>query len=245
MTGLRLLAAVRGRDRQNLPPQFPYGTIWRVEKLNTRLLASFLGAAMVTTWASIALTATIPSAAAEPCSDVEVIFARGTGEAPGVGGNGQLFVDTLRAQAGGKSVSVYAVNYPASQDYANSVAAGAGDASAHVQSTAANCPNTRMVLGGYSQGAAVVDLATTSMPADVADNVAAAAEFGGARSAFADSLSPGPLPSVGPLYTAKTIEMCVPNDPICYQGGSDMRAHGAYVQTGMVNEAAVFAASRV
>jgi cutinase len=39
--------------------------------------------------------------------------------------------------------------------------------------------------------------------------------------------------------------MCVPNDPICYQGGSDMRAHGAYVQTGMVNDAAVFVASRV
>ena len=110
---------------------------------------------------------------------------------------------------------------------------------------AASCPNTRMVLGGYSQGAAVVDLATTSMPAEVSDNVAAAAEFGGARSTFADSLSAGPLPSVGPLYAAKTIEMCVPNDPICSQGGWDWRAHGAYVQTGMVNDAAAFAAGRV
>jgi cutinase len=50
---------------------------------------------------------------------------------------------------------------------------------------------------------------------------------------------------VGPLYKAKTIEMCVPNDPICFQGGRDMRAHGAYVQTGMVNDAAAFAASRI
>ena len=56
---------------------------------------------------------------------------------------------------------------------------------------------------------------------------------------------PGPLPSIGPLYAAKTIEMCVPNDPICFQGGWDMRAHGAYVQTGMVNDAAAFAASRI
>jgi cutinase len=39
--------------------------------------------------------------------------------------------------------------------------------------------------------------------------------------------------------------MCVPNDPICYQGGWDMRAHGAYVQTGMVDQAAAFAAGRV
>lgn len=75
--------------------------------------------------------------------------------------------------------------------------------------------------------------------------VLVAAEFGGARSTFADSLSAGPLPSVGQLYAAKTIEMCVPNDPICFQGGWDMRAHGAYVQTGMVNDAAAFAASRI
>ena len=186
-----------------------------------------------------------PVADAAACPDVEVVFARGTTEPPGVGGIGQAFVDSVRSHVGGRSVGVYAVNYPASNDFSRSAPAGGDDMSAHVQAMAANCPNTRMVLGGYSQGAAVVDLATTSMPADVADNVAAAAEFGGARSAFADSLSPGPLPSVGPLYTAKTIEMCVPNDPICYQGGSDMRAHGAYVQTGMVNDAAVFAASRV
>jgi cutinase len=187
----------------------------------------------------------VPVAGAVPCPDVEIVFARGTTEPPGVGGIGQAFVDSLRSQLGGRSVGVYAVNYPASNDFARSTPAGSDDMSAHVRAMAADCPNTRMVLGGYSQGAAVVDLATTYMPADVSDNVAAAAEFGGARSTFADSLSAGPLPSVGPLYKAKTVEMCVPNDPICFQGGRDMRAHGAYVQTGMVNEAAAFAASRV
>ncbi len=186
-----------------------------------------------------------PAAGAAPCPDVEVVFARGTVEPPGVGGIGQAFVDAVRSHVSGRSVGVYAVNYPASRDFSRSTSAGGDDMSAHVQAMAANCPDTRMVLGGYSQGAAVVDLATTYMPPEVADNVAAAAEFGGARSAFADSLSPGALPSVGPLYAAKTIEMCVPNDPICFQGGWDMRAHGAYVQTGMVNEAAAFAASRV
>jgi len=187
----------------------------------------------------------VPSASAQPCPDVEVVFARGTTEPPGVGGIGQAFVDSLRSQLGGRSVGVYAVDYPATNDFGRSAPAGSDDMSAHVQSMAASCPNTRIVLGGYSQGAAVVDLATTSMPAGVSDNVAAAAEFGGARSAFADSLSAGPLPSVGPLYAAKTIEMCVPNDPICSQGGWDWRAHGAYVATGMVNDAAAFAASRV
>jgi cutinase-like protein len=110
---------------------------------------------------------------------------------------------------------------------------------------AANCPNTRMVLGGYSQGAAVIDLVTSAMPPQVAEHVAAAAVFGGPRSTFADTLSPGPLPATGPLYAAKTIDLCVPNDPICSEWGWDMRAHGAYVQSGMVNQAAAFAASRL
>ena len=209
-------------------------------------MASRVTGTVTTMAGAFALSLTFPPlVGAAPCPDVEVVFARGTTEPPGVGGIGQAFVDSLRSQVGGRSVGVYAVNYPASNDFGRSAPAGGDDMSAHVQAMAASCPSTRIVLGGYSQGAAVVDLATTSMPADVSGNVAAAAEFGAARSTFADSLSPGPLPSVGPLYRAKTIEMCVPNDPICSQGGWDMRAHGAYVQTGMVNDAAAFAASRV
>ncbi len=187
----------------------------------------------------------VPTAVAAPCPDVEVVFARGTTEPPGVGGVGQAFVDSLRSQLGGRSVGVYAVNYPATNDFVRSSAAGRDDTIARVQAMAAQCPTTKMVLGGFSQGAAVIDLATTAMPPQVADHVAAAAVFGGPRTAFADSLSPGPLPSIGPLYVAKTIELCVPNDPICFEGGWDMRAHNAYVQTGMVNQAAAFAASRI
>lgn len=185
--------------------------------------------------------ATVPSAAAAPCPDVEIVFARGTTEPPGVGGIGQAFVESLRSRLGERSVGVYAVNYPASRNFGSSTPAGRDDLSGHVQSMAATCPDTRMVLGGYSQGAAVVDLATAAMPPAVADNVAAAAIFGGPRSSFADSLSPGPLPGVGPLYAGKTVEMCVPNDPICFEGGRDWGAHGAYVRTGMVDQAASFA----
>jgi cutinase len=192
----------------------------------------------------LALT-TAASAPAQSCPDVEVVFARGTTEPPGVGGIGQAFVDSVRSQVGERSVGVYAVNYPASRDFSSSTPAGADDASAHIQSMARNCPDTRMVLGGYSQGAGVIDLATTALPAPVADHVAAAALFGGPSSSFADSLSPGPLPRIGPLYAAKTIDLCVPNDPICFEGGWDMRAHGAYVESGMVNQAASFAAARI
>jgi cutinase len=204
-----------------------------------------LGAVGTAAWAlPIALIHLPPTAAADPCPDVEIVFARGTTEPPGVGGVGQAFVDSLRSQLGGQTVGVYAVDYPASRDFGNSTPAGANDASNHMQSMAANCPKTRMVLGGYSQGAGVMELATTAMPAQVADHVAAAALFGAPKSAFADSLSPGPLPTIGPLYATKTVDLCVPNDPIC-SNGVDMRAHVAYVQTGMVNQAAAFTADRI
>ena len=189
--------------------------------------------------------ATAGPAAAAPCPDVEIMFARGTTEPPGVGGIGQAFVDSLRSRLGDRSVGVYAVKYPASRDFGSSTPAGRDDLSAHVQSMAASCPNTRMVLGGYSQGAAVVDLTAAAMPPAVADHVAAAALFGGPRSSFADSLSPGPLPTVGPLFAGKTVDMCVPNDPICSEGGWDWGAHGAYVSSGMVEQAASFAAGLV
>ena len=217
-----------------------------MRKLDMKTTSARILAAVVATAGALPITLIdLPTATAEPCPDVEVVFARGTTEPPGVGGVGRAFVDSLRSQVGGRSVGVYAVNYPASNDFDTSTPAGARDTNTHIQSMAANCPNTRMVLGGYSQGAAVIDLSTTALPPQVADHVAAAARFGGPSTTFADTLSPGPLPTTGPLYAAKTIDLCVPNDPICFEGGWDMRAHGAYVESGMVNQAAAFAASRL
>jgi len=105
---------------------------------------------------------------AAQCSDVDVVFARGTGEPGGVGTVGQTFVDALRPQLGGRTVSTYGVNYQADYDFLNA-ASGADDASTHIQSMVSQCPSTKIVLGGYSQGAAVVDiladLATTGTTA--------------------------------------------------------------------------------
>jgi cutinase len=194
----------------------------------------------------------IPSAAAAPCPDIEVVYARGTTEPPGVGYFGQAFVDSLRPKVGGRSVGVYAVNYPASWDFSNSASAGAGDASAHVQYMAANCPSTRMVLGGNSQGAGVIDLITIGaisvpdftpapMPPEVADHVAAVAVFGNPSRNMPGL---GPLTAISPLYGPKTIDLCAPSDPYCSQG-INFLAHLSYVQNGMVDQAATFAASRL
>ncbi|MDD4867167.1 MAG: cutinase family protein [Mycobacterium sp.] len=203
------------------------------------------GALVATTWGLLSAPIGIPVAAADPCSDVEVVFARGTHQAPGLGDVGEAFVDSLTSKLGGKSVGVYAVDYPANDDYHGSVPAGADDASAHVQGIVTSCPNTRIVLGGYSQGATVIDLASTEMPARTDDHVAAVALFGEPSSGFSSMLWGGqPLPTISPLLSSKTISLCAPDDPIC-TGGGNIMAHVSYIQSGMTDQAATFAANKV
>jgi cutinase len=91
------------------------------------------------------------------CPDVDVVFARGTGEQAGLASVGHPFVDALGAGLPGKTVMYYAVNFEAHWAQASTVA-GANDMENHVTTVAAQCPNTKFVLGGYSQGAAVVDV---------------------------------------------------------------------------------------
>jgi hypothetical protein len=210
----------------------------------------------------------LPVASAQPCPDVEVVFARGTGEPPGVGGIGQAFVDALRAQAGARSVEVYPVNYAASSDFndrigfARTVVDGIRDAGQHIESTAANCPKTRMVVGGYSQGAVVAGFVTSAaipdavppefrpfipnpMPASVADHVAAVSLFGMPSQQWMQNYGAPPV-VIGPLYVPKTIQLCDPGDTICNgdPGGGPSMAHALYGVNGMTNDAAAFAVSR-
>ncbi|HEY2502556.1 MAG TPA: cutinase family protein [Mycobacterium sp.] len=232
--------------------------------MNARQLVRLQGAAVVTTWAAVlSAPSLIASASAASCPDVEVTFARATNEPPGVGGVGQEFIDSLRSQVGGRSVGVYPVNYPASEEWAPSASAGASDASAHVQSMAANCPNTRLVLGGYSQGAVVIDLITiaqasvsgfiqATLPADVADHVAAVAVFGNPTNRYLG----GPISAISPWYGAKAIDLCAPGDPVCSPEGLSLpsqpsddavssMAHQSYKQSGMPSQAATFVASHL
>ena len=88
--------------------------------MSPRSLSRIVGAVFVTTWALLSTPMFSPTASADPCSDVAVVFARGTHQEPGLGNMGQAFVDSLTSQVGGKSVDVYAVNYPANDDYHNS-----------------------------------------------------------------------------------------------------------------------------
>ena len=213
--------------------------------MSARGFARIVGIPAVTAWALLSAPIVSPAASADPCSNVAVVFARGTHQEPGLGDVGQAFVSSLTSQAGGRGVGVYAVDYPANDDYHNSATAGSDDASAHVQDMVASCPNTKIVLGGYSQGSTVIDLATAEMPAPVADHVAAVALFGEPSSGLSTMLWGGqPLPTISPLYAAKTISLCAPDDPICSPGGNLM-SHLSYIQSGMTNQAATFAANHL
>jgi hypothetical protein len=197
---------------------------------------------------------------------VEVIFARGTGEAPGVGGVGQSFVDALRAHLGTRSLDVYPVNYAAGDNFtdreafARTVVDGVRDAGAHVQSTAANCPSTKIVLGGYSQGAVVAGYVTATgaptgvpaelvpapLPASVGNHVAAVTLFGTPSPEFLKQYDAPDL-TIGPSYAAKTLELCADGDNICdgTPGGQPGFAHISYGFNGMTDQAAGYATDRI
>lgn len=185
---------------------------------------------------------TVPVASADGCPDVEVVFARGTNDSPGLGRVGDAFVGALRGRTS-RSVGAYAVNYPASYDFGRA-ADGANDASGHVMWMVENCPGTRLVLGGYSQGAAIIDIIaaapvpgfgfTAPLPPEAADHVAAVAVFGNPSSKIGQPLTNSPS------YGFKTIDLCNDGDPIC-SPGRIFSAHSGYTP-GMTNQAASFVA---
>ena len=216
--------------------------------------------------AAALMSAAPPSASAQPCPDIAVAFARGTGEQPGLGTTGQAFVDALRAQAGGRTVGAHGVNYPASTNFVSgaeftrNIVDGMRDAANHVQGVSAVCPDARLILGGYSQGAVVAAFVTSDvvpadapadyvpapLPPEVADHVAAVVLFG---KPVGESLVKygAPAADIGPLYIGESLELCAPGDWICSSGpaAEPNLAHGSYIANGMVAQGAAFALSRL
>jgi hypothetical protein len=76
--------------------------------MSARNIAHLLGVAVAMTWMLLSTVIDTHSASAGPCPDVEVVFARGTNEPPGLGNVGQAFIDSLRSQVAGRSVEAYA-----------------------------------------------------------------------------------------------------------------------------------------
>ena len=207
-----------------------------------------VGAALATVLAAVPVTHV--TATADPCPDVEVVFARGTGEPPGIGRVGQSFVDALIPLMGGRSVGVYPVNYPASINFLTTNP-GAADATGHLAWMADQCPATREVLGGFSQGGAVVAMLAGVPPVgnaigllgsapplapDLAGRVGAVAVFGSPSGRFG-----APLSSNG-AFAGRAIDLCNPGDPICSPTGNSRAAHNGYEFPPFNEQAAGFVA---
>ncbi len=194
-------------------------------------------------------TTPLPVASAA-CPDAEVVFARGREEPPGVGLIGQSFITALRTKVPRMTIGSYGVNYPANTE----VDIAANDMSAHAQSMVASCPDTKLVLGGYSLGAAAADVVvavnrpgfgfTNPLPPAVDRHVAAVALFGNGTQRVL-----GPAPNFSPAFAGKTIDLCAPNDPICTRSFQNLQwaAHlqPSYVDSGLINKAANFVAAKL
>ena len=198
------------------------------------------------------IAAPIPSALADPCPDIELVFARGTGEPPGMGRVGDALVATLAPLLDGRTLGTYPVNYPASLNFLTT-GAGADDARGHIAWMADACPGTRIVLGGFSQGAAVVSMLAGVPPVgdrvgsigsapplapDLTDRVAAVAVFGNPGARFGSALS-----STG-QFAGRAIDLCSQGDPICSEG-RDRSAHSNYEMPPYPGQAAGFIAGLV
>lgn len=205
--------------------------------------------------ASVAATpsAQLAAASAEPCAPVELIFARGRNEAPGVGRLGNNLVGALNARLP-QPVGVYGVNYPANTE----IPQGANDISNRIQYMAGACPETKLIVGGYSLGAASATLALSAtqsglgfnrpLPPGMDSHIAAVVLVGN----FSKSL---PGHQIAPQYLDRTIDVCNAEDPICSGGlPNDLndlqRVWGdhlqdGYIGSGLIDQAADFAAARV
>ncbi|TGD86364.1 cutinase family protein [Mycolicibacterium sp. CH28] len=215
----------------------------------TRSVAAALSGLLA---AAAAVLGPAGTAAADDCPDVEVIFARGTGEPPGIGRVGQAFTDALVPRLGDRTLDTYAVNYPASLNFL-AAASGAADASARIADMALRCPQTRLVLGGFSQGAAAVSMlagvppvgerigsigSAPPLPPASASQVAAVAVFGNPGARFGT-----PLSSTG-LFSGRAVDVCSAGDPIC-SAGRDRAAHSAYELPPYPDQAASFVAALI
>lgn len=219
----------------------------------SRLSRVLTGALAVPALALTSLVAVGTTPAQAACSDIDVVFARGTGETPGLGVLGRPLVSGLQSQLSGYSVSSYAVDYAANSSQ-TSAGPGATDMSSHVSAVAASCPGTRFVIGGYSQGATVTDIAIgirtgvttgTPIPANLSGRVAAVVVFGNPLGASGRTIA-----AASTVYGPKSRDYCNVSDSICGRQGSNPAGEGSgghlsYSSNGSVTQAAQFAAGLV
>ncbi|KAH5754096.1 hypothetical protein HBI88_194040 [Parastagonospora nodorum] len=158
------------------------------------------------------------------CRPISLIYARGTGQQGNVGDAaavGPLFFNQIASRVGGTSqLAIQGVTYSASVSgfLQGGDPTGSTTMTNLIGSTASRCPNTKIVLSGYSQGAQLVHNAAVRTSAANAARVAAVVVFG----------DPKRGQSFGSIATSKTLTICHTGDNICEGGTSITGAHLNY-----------------
>ncbi|KAH9224558.1 putative cutinase, partial [Leptodontidium sp. 2 PMI_412] len=156
------------------------------------------------------------------CKPYTVVFARGTVEPGNVGILvGPPFFDALKARVGSAALAVQGVNeYKAS--IAGYLAGGDVNGSANMATQIATafttCPNTKLVVSGYSQGGQLVHNALASLPAATAAWVSKVVIFGDPNNGTA-------IPNVA---ASEVMTVCHEGDNICVDGLRVLQQHLTY-----------------
>ncbi|KAG5653934.1 hypothetical protein H0H81_009291 [Sphagnurus paluster] len=116
-------------------------------------MVSFKASLLVVAALAVSTTARpVSQSAAADCADVHIISARGSTEAVGEGSISAI-VDSI-VSGSKQTITREAIVYPATlTDYTNSQSKGVTAMKAQLAAKASACPNTKIVLTGYSQGA--------------------------------------------------------------------------------------------
>ncbi|KAL9097476.1 MAG: hypothetical protein Q9165_000372 [Trypethelium subeluteriae] len=156
------------------------------------------------------------------CKPFTLIFARGTSEDPNLGNIvGPPFIDALNATFGTNNVAVQGVNnYPASA--AEFCIGGSPEGSQNlaqlISQTHTQCPNTKLCVSGYSQGAQVVHNAASQLSASDTAFVNSVVLFG----------DPDQGKPVGKIPSYKVSTDCHAGDNICAGGETILEPHLSY-----------------
>jgi hypothetical protein len=216
-----------------------------------------LGTSVLVAGLALAALATGTAAATPGCADYHWIGAAGSGQRDGAGlttnggMGGVVFQSYLQLRqelaASGRTITAEAVQYPAApvpleggiggwMGFMDSVEKGTDATAAQFTAFTAQCPNTMVVLAGYSQGAMVIHRNLEKLaddphvaaallvadgdrlPVDTTINMGSTAVVPGVGKGVAQEhsfLASAPTSKLPATIGARTVSVCDVGDPVC------------------------------
>ncbi|KAI1445515.1 carbohydrate esterase family 5 protein [Annulohypoxylon stygium] len=175
------------------------------------------------------------------CRDVIFIFARGSTQDGNIGDDpGPQTIDQLKAALGADTVAAQGVDYPALLiDNLRDGGCDPEDADnmrALITQAATQCPTAKLVVSGYSQGAALVHRSVEAAETSVKGRIYAAVTYGDTQKAQDDDQIPS-------FDASKTLILCHDGDKVCEGTLIVTDAHHGY--SDLAPEAVDFIVSKV